>query len=373
MPEHRVHVRYSDAVEERAPDEDEAIDRIIASMTRESQTTTERYNHAVRASHAKSTGLLKGELRVLQGLPAFLRQGLFAEARSYPVAVRLAQGPGELLSDSVSTHRGMAIKVFGAGGPKLAGHEGADTQDFVLATGPAFPQANAASFLVSMRALELGTTMPEAVKQAVSTTARVANSAVKALGGGDVANLEFFGHTPRHPLADSYYSQAALRYGDHIAKVAAFPASRELNALGDGPLDLRGDPDGFRRAVVEFFRRSSAEFDLRVQLCTDLEAMPVEDASVRWPEEESSYLSVARLVLPRQEAYSPARQAFFDDVLAFRPAHSLEAHHPPARLPDARAPEDLRGALRLPPRSQQDAGARAALHRRGAGLRPALG
>ncbi len=336
MPEQRAFVRYGDRVEERAPDEDETVERIIASMTRESEVTAGRYNHAVRASHAKSTGLLKGELRVLEGLPGFLRQGLFAEPRTHPVVVRLAQGPGELLSDSVSTHRGMAIKVFGAEGPKLAGHEGAETQDFVLATGPAFPQADAESFLLAMRALELGTPMPEAVKQAVSTAARVAQSAVKAVGGPDVANLEFFGHTPRHPLADRYYSQAALRYGDHVAKVATFPASRELNALGDGALDLRGNPDGFREAVVEFFRRSPAEFDFRVQLCTDLEKMPVEDASVRWPEEESSYLSVARLVLPRQEAYSPARQAYFDDVLAFRPAHSLEAHRPLGSLMRAR-------------------------------------
>ena len=328
MPEQRPFVRYSGAVERPLPDEDETIDRIIASMTRESETTAGRYGRAVRASHAKSTGLLKGELRVREGLPAFLRQGLFAEPRSYPVLVRLAQGPGELLSDSVSTHRGMAIKVFGAEGPKLAGHEGNDTQDFVLATGPNFPQADAASFLVAMRALEAGTPMPAALKQAVSTAARFAQSAVKAVGGPDVANLEFFGHTPRHPLADAYYSQAALRYGDHVAKVAVFPASRELNELGDGALDLRGNPDGFREAVVDFFRRSPAEFDFRVQLCTGLETMPVEDASVRWPEEESSYLSVARLVLPRQEAYSPARQAFFDDVLAFRPAHSLEAHRP---------------------------------------------
>ena len=250
MAEQRAFVRYSDGVEERTPGEDETIERIIASMTRESETTAARYNHAVRASHAKSTGLLKGELRVLQGLPDFLRQGLFAEARRYPVALRLAQGPGELLSDSVSTHRGMSIKVFGVEGPKLDGHEGADTQDFVLATGPAFPQADAASFLASMRALELGTKMPEAVKQAVSTTARIANSAIKAAGGPDVATLEFFGHTPRHPLADRYYSQAALRYGDFIAKIAVFPASRELNALGDGALNLRGDSDGFRGAVV---------------------------------------------------------------------------------------------------------------------------
>jgi hypothetical protein len=178
--------------------------------------------------------------------------------------------------------------------------------------------------------------LPEAATRAVSAAARVAQSAVKAAGGPDVANLEFFGHTPRHPLADRYYSQAAMRYGDHIAKVGVFPASRELNALGDGALDLGGNPDGFRAAVVDFFRRSAAEFDFRVQLCADLGRMPVEDASVRWPVEESSYLSVARLVLPRQEAHSPARRAYFDDALAFRPAHSLEAHRPLGSLMRAR-------------------------------------
>jgi len=68
----------------------------------------------------------------------------------------------------------------------------------------------------------------------------------------------------------------------------------------------------------------------------DLERMPVEDASVRWPENESSYLSVARLALPKQEAYSPARQPYFDDVLAFRPAHALEAHRPLGSIMRAR-------------------------------------
>ena len=73
MPEQKSFVRYSEQVERRAPDEDDTIDRIIASMTRESEVTAGRYGHAVRASHAKSTGLLKGELRVLEGLPGSLR------------------------------------------------------------------------------------------------------------------------------------------------------------------------------------------------------------------------------------------------------------------------------------------------------------
>src|SRR3712207_7790468 len=56
-----------------------------------------------------------------------------------PVVVRLSHVPGELLDDrKVSTPRGMAIKIFDADGPKIPGHEGEATHDFVLDTGKAF-------------------------------------------------------------------------------------------------------------------------------------------------------------------------------------------------------------------------------------------
>lgn len=335
MSEQRGYVRYNDGIETRTANEDEVIGEITLSMGQESQKVAARDGRTVRASHAKSTGLLKGELRVLDGLPEPLRQGLFAEPRSYPVVVRLAQGPGEVLSDSVSTHRGMAIKVIGVGGVKLSGHKAANTQDFVLATGSAFPQSSASTFLTAIKSLEKSTGIPEVVKQAVSSTSRVTNAVVNALGG-DSPTFGFFGHTKRSPLADAYFSQAALRYGDYIAKVGVFPVSPDLVAMIDRSLDTSANPDAFRTAVVEHFRSKGAEFEVRVQLCTDLERMPVEDASVPWPEDESPYVPVARLVLPPQNAYSPARQTYFDEVLSFQPAHTLAAHRPLGSLMRAR-------------------------------------
>ena len=328
------YVRYSDHVESVADDEVEVIDGIIATMTRESRTVAERDGQTVRASHAKSTGLVKGTLTVLPGLPEPLRQGLFADPRSCEVLMRFAQGPGEKLSDDVSTHRGVSIKVLGVDGPKLPGHEGS-TQDFVLATGPAFPQSNASTFLMAIKGIQKGTGLPETVKQAVSSTARVANAALNAVGA-DSPTFGFFGHTKRNPLADAYFSQAALRYGDYVAKIGLFPVSPELVAMIDQTLDTRSDPDAFRHATVEHLRVHGAEFELRVQLCTDLDAMPVEDASVRWPEEQSPYQAVARISIPAQDAYSPSRQAYFDEVLSFQPAHALAAHRPLGSLMRAR-------------------------------------
>src|SRR3712207_6184438 len=104
-------IPYADGLEVPRPDEQAVIGEIIASQARQNETTADRYRHAVRAAHAKSHGLLKGELRVLDGLPESLAQGLFATSRTFPAVVRLSTVPGEILADSVSTPRGMAIKV----------------------------------------------------------------------------------------------------------------------------------------------------------------------------------------------------------------------------------------------------------------------
>ncbi len=328
-------IRYHDGIETPAPDEAETIEKIIASMTHESEITAERYGHAVRASHAKISGVAVGELHILPDLAPELRQGLFAQGRTLPVVVRFAQGPGELLKDRASTHRGMAIKVMGVEGEKLPGHDAA-TQDFVLATGPVFPNPDAKSFLGSMKQLEAGTKAPEAVKVAVAQVARIADKAVKAVTGESSPLLDFFGHEPHHPLAEPYYSQAALRYGEHVAKIAAFPVSTTQAALEAERLDTSADPDVFRHAVQGYLGEHDAVFEIRVQLCTNLDDMPVEDASMRWDEDESPYRTVARLVLPRQDALSAARRTYADDVLSFRPAHSLAAHRPLGSLMRAR-------------------------------------
>ena len=337
MPTETAYVRYRDDLETIPDDEDRTIAAIIASMTHESEKVAAREHHAVRASHAKASALLKGELRVLDDLPPELRQGLFAIPRSYDVAVRMAQGPGEHLPDSVHTHRGMAIKVFGVEGDKLPGHT-EPTQDFVLATGPVFPNGDAASFLTAMKGLEVGAggTMPDAVKAAVSATSGAINNVVRAVTGGDSPLMDFFGHTPRHPLTDFYYSQAALRYGDHVAKIVAVPIAPEQDALGRDAMDTHDNPNVFRDATVDYFRDHEAVFEIQVQLCTDLDTMPIEDASVRWPEDTSPYRTVARLTLPRQDAMGDARRLFMNDAMSFRPGHSLAAHRPLGSLMRAR-------------------------------------
>jgi hypothetical protein len=113
-----------------------------------------------------------------------------------------------------------------------------------------------------------------------------------------------------------------------MAKIAAFPVSPALVALVRAPLDVNGKPNGLRDAVVEFFRSNGAEWELRVQLCTDLGMMPIEDAATAWPEDKSPYRTVGRITVPPQTAWSEARAAAVDDGMSFSPWHGLAAHRP---------------------------------------------
>lgn len=328
-----TYARYSENVETVESDEDETATKIIEAMRKGAQATRERYGRSVRASHAKAHGILSGKLVVMPNLPPELAQGLFARPAAFDVVVRLAHVPGELLDDRrVSTPRGMAIKVLGVEGAKLAGHTGS-TQDFVLDTGKVFNTPGAKSFLAAISATEAATAMPEGVKAAVSAVSRATNSALNAVGLNS-ANLDFYGHPFNHPLSESYYSQAPLRYGEYVAKLGVVPTTATLLDLSKREFEPQ-DENGLRTAVVQYFRDNPAEFDVCIQLCTDLDAMPVENANAEWSEQDSPYRRVARLTFAAQDAYSERGQTL-DEDLSFCISHSLAAHRPLGSLNRAR-------------------------------------
>ncbi len=330
------YTRYTDTLETIEPDEQETHAKIIEVMTTGQNITREKYGKAVRISHAKAHGLLKGELRIDANLPTELAQGLFAQPGTHPVLVRLATAPGEYTDDSkVSTSRGMAIKVFNVDGPKLPGFEHITTQDFVLDTGKEFLTGGAKAFLQAFKPnAEIAPKLSDDVKGAVSTIARGTNAALNAVGLNS-EKLDFYGHPNNHPLGESYYSQTAIRYGDYIAKLGVIPSSPGLLALQQQPFDPE-TPDALREATVAYFKSNPAEFDVVIQLNTDLDTMPIEDAITAWPEDQSVYRTVGRLVIPAQDAFDPARADVVDGDLSFSPAHALVVHRPLGSINRAR-------------------------------------
>ncbi|MCX6215300.1 catalase family protein [Spirosoma sp.] len=321
-------VNYSPQVEQPIADETAILAHIEQVVIEMAQAATAKYGRAMHGTHAKAVGLLKGQLTVLDDLPSELRQGMFAEVgRQYEVVVRFSPGPPVPISDKASGQRGMSIKVLGVVGEHLTQSQEQTTQDWVLAVDKAFNAADARAFLKFFQfPAAKSPTIPEKVIVAGSQIARGLEAVLESVGL-ESPNLKFFGRPPRHPLSDSYYSQAAVRYGTYIAKLAAFPTAEMVDLIGEPALEVMED-ETLRHVMNAYFADHEAQFDIRVQLCTDLVSMPVEDTSVEWPETQSPYRTVGRLVLPRQRAYSETKRAEFDERLSFNPAHALVEHQP---------------------------------------------
>jgi hypothetical protein len=335
---HTDPVRYTPAVETPEPGEAETTAELIETLRKISETTYKDGGHALRSVHAKSHGLLEGRLEVLDGLPPRLAQGLFARPGTYPAVLRISTIPGDILDDSITVPRGFAIKVMGVEGERLPGSEAATTQDFLLVNSPAFAVPNTRMFLSSLKVLAATTDQPQILKKVASTVLRSVESVVEAFGG-ESATLKTLGGAPQtHPLGETFYTQTPFRYGDYIAKFAVAPASPELTALTGRILSASGDPNLLRNTITEFFKRHSGIWEARVQLCTDLDAMPIEDASVTWPEDRSPYVPVARISVPAQNSWSEERSHVVDDGFAFSPWHGLAAHRPLGSLNRARKP-----------------------------------
>jgi hypothetical protein len=131
-----TYVAYCDEVEKQRPDEDELITRTVKALRRGHEQAYKRYKPGVRDQHAKTHGVLRGELTVYPDLASHLRQGLFATPATYPVIARISTAGGEIRSDQVHELRGMAIKVLGVHGPKVLPEDDGVTQDFLLVRRP---------------------------------------------------------------------------------------------------------------------------------------------------------------------------------------------------------------------------------------------
>jgi Catalase len=329
-------LRYQPDMEHPEPEESETAAGLNDSMQKIREKTYADSGHATRSVHAKSHGLLLGQLQVLPNLAAALAQGLFSQAGSYPVVMRFSTIPGDILDDNVSTPRGLAIKLVGVPGERVSGSENQVTQDFVLVNAPVFGAPNTKSFLKSVELVAVTTDRAPGAKKALSATLRGVERVVEAFGGKSATLITLGGHPETNPLGDSYFSQAPVLYGDYVAKIAVAPISPYLRALTNAKVDLSHKPNGLREALLEFFRTHAAEWELRVQLCTDREKMPVEDSSIEWPTALSPYVAVARIRAEPQVSWSEARSRVVDDGYSFSPWHALAAHRPLGSIMRAR-------------------------------------
>lgn len=329
---------FDPAFEQVPDDEADTINGLIQAMREITETTFADSGHAVRSVHAKSHGLLQGEIDILEGLPPELAQGAFARPGRMPVVMRFSTNPGDILDDKVSTPRGLAIKLIGVEGERLPNSEGQVTQDFVMVNSPAFLAPTPKAFLKSVKLIAKTTDRAPMAKQVLSAALRGVEGLLEKVGGESPTLKGMGGHPLTNLLGETYYSVVPVLYGRYFAKLSLVPVSPELKALTDQTVDLSDKPNGLRETIAAHFATRGGSWELRVQLATDIDKMPIEDASVVWPEALSPYLTVARIDVQPQTAWSEARARVVDDQMAFSPWHGLAAHRPLGGIMRSRKP-----------------------------------
>jgi len=159
----------------------------------------------------------------------------------------------------------------------------------------------------------------------------------------------------RNPLLSTYWTMAAVRHGEHVAKIRVTPAAGNTEKAIHHHLDLSSAPDVFGPALVDELQSHAFDFDLQVQLCTDLTAMPVNDSTVEWPEKLSPFVTMGRVRLPRQDISRP-ENVEKGDALAFNQWRVTADHRPLGEIMDVRrvytASAEARRALNHQPQRE---------------------
>lgn len=267
---------------------------------------------ARRDAHGKHHGCVRAKVAVEADLPANLRSSVFVPGREWPAWIRFSNGSGKVQDDHEGDGRGMAIKLVGVPGDKLApGETSATTQDFLMINHPTFFVRNAADYVDFQRAVTGGSPLRFFFPGFNPLSFRFHElGIVNAIRGKKIPS----------PLGVQYFSMAPYAFGGRAVKWSARPCRGEATA----PDRLSSSPDYLREAMRDELAGSDACFELLVQEQTDSASMPVEDPTIAWT---SPLRKLATITIPSQDFSSPARMTYCEN-LSLSPWHSVPEHRP---------------------------------------------
>jgi hypothetical protein len=129
----------------------------------------------------------------------------------------------------------------------------------------------------------------------------------------------------------------AMRHGEYIAKIRVAPAPHSAQQVLQTDIDLSSGTDVFHTALAGELDKQPYDFDLQVQLCADLDAMPVNELTKEWPEKLSPAVTVGRIHIPRQDVSGVDGENFDRaDALAFNQWRVTAEHAPLGEIMHAR-------------------------------------
>jgi hypothetical protein len=338
-------VKYTPDVEQADPDFDTNLQTVVEASKEyiEDSVKGEGLNRAVRDAHAKGYGLARAEVEILSGLAPEYAQGIYALPGQHEALIRFSNGSPHTGADArLGSAMGIGLKLFGIEGQTLLEDEpDSHTFDYALINAPIF-FCNTVEHYVFIQQLFLHA--GEYFSRGKQGEHQFLHDFVTGMGTlapedwawdelGAILSLKRI--QPVNLLLSTYWTMAAVRHGEYVAKVRVAPAKEAAEKVTRRLLDPMSATDVFRPALVAELKERPYEFDIQVQLCVDLEKMPIEDVTVEWPEALSPFVTVAKVRLPQQDISGDDNQEQMD-ATSITPWRVTEEHRPLGNIMRAR-------------------------------------
>ena len=338
-------VRYTPDIEATEPNFDENLQIVIDKLGEyiAGSVTTEGTGRAVRDAHAKGYGVVKAKVEILGKLPAEYAQGIYAVPGKHGALIRFSNGQPHAGPDMLlGPVTGMALKIFDINGPTLLEDEpDTGTFDYATINAPVFFCNTVEHYLfIKDLFIEAGQYFAQG-RQGQHRFFREWVTGKGTLAEDEWAWEEFLAFVslaqirPVNLLLSNYYTMGAVRHGDYVAKIRIAPVPEFASTVARNTLDLASALEVFRPALVAELRERPFEFDIQVQLCADIDRMPVEDVTVEWPEQLSPFVTVAKICIPEQDISGDDNLEKMD-ALSFTPWRVTAEHSPLGNIMRAR-------------------------------------
>lgn len=330
-------VKYTPTIEQTDPDFDKHLQTVVNETKQYVQNSvkSEGLNRAVRDAHAKGYGLARAEVEILGGLAPEYAQGVYAQPGRHEALIRFSNGSPHVGADArLGNAVGIGLKLFGIDGQTLLEDEhDSHTFDYTLINAPIFFCNTVEHYLFIQQLFLHAEEYFGRGKQGLHQFLHDWVTGMGTLAPEDwawdelAAVLSFRRLQPVNLLLSSYWTMGAVRHGEYVAKVRVAPAKESAEKVVRRLLDPMSAPDIYRSALAAELKEHSYEFDLQVQLCVDLEKMPVEDLTVEWSEQLSPFVTVAKVRLPQQDISGEDNLEQMD-AISLTPWRCREEHRP---------------------------------------------
>ncbi len=268
---------------------------------------------ALRPVFLKPHGVVRGSFRIKQDLPARYRVGLFAGSE-YAAWVRFSSDTQPTSNDFQST-LGIGIKLFGVPGAKLFGVPEDATFDFILQNMNVFFVATARDMCEFTRAGVVNHDYDTYLK-AHPATSKLLDEMAKPVGS---------------VLASPYWSGLPFAFGPTDFVKYKLEPTLSVPAPGTPP----ADPTYLAADLAARLSKQAVTFRFCVQLRTNPETQPLDNAMIPWTEEASPPVHVADLILEQQDL-SERGQAAYGENLSWNIWRVTEDHRPQGSIAAAR-------------------------------------